>query len=80
MSPFGSCFLAPSGMRTSARELPNPPLEDALQFVRLYFERGSPKYERAALRWLERYFSEGTPSLRDVAEVTSSLAGTPHPR
>ena len=28
-------------------------LEDALQLVRLDAERGSPKYEKAALRWLE---------------------------
>ena len=27
----------------AARELPNLPLEDALQLVHLYFERGSPK-------------------------------------
>jgi hypothetical protein len=30
----------------AARELPNLPLEDALQLVHLYAERGSPKYER----------------------------------
>jgi hypothetical protein len=28
-------------------------LEDALQLVHLYAERGSPKYEKAAMRWLE---------------------------
>ncbi len=38
----------------AARELPNLPLEDALQLVHLYAERGSPKFEKAALRWLER--------------------------
>ncbi|HJR95735.1 MAG TPA: hypothetical protein VJ807_09885 [Gaiellaceae bacterium] len=32
----------------AARELPNLPLEDALQLVHLYFERGSPKAEPAA--------------------------------
>jgi hypothetical protein len=48
----------------AARELPNPPLEDALQLVQLYAERGSPKYEKAALRWLERYLSESTPGLQ----------------
>jgi hypothetical protein len=37
----------------AARELPNLPLEDALKLIRLYAERGSPKFERAALRWLE---------------------------
>jgi hypothetical protein len=31
----------------AARELPNLPLEDALQLVHLYAERGSPKYQRA---------------------------------
>ena len=59
----------------AARELPNLPLEDALQLVHLYFERGSPKAEPAARRWLVRYLSEGTPSLRDVAKVTASLGG-----
>ena len=32
----------------AARELPNLPLEDLLQLVHLYAERGSPKYEKAA--------------------------------
>jgi hypothetical protein len=58
----------------AARELPNLPLEDALQLVHLYSERGSPKYERAALRWLERYLSEGSPRLRHFAEVAANLA------
>jgi hypothetical protein len=31
-----------------ARELPNLPLEDALQFMHLHAERGSPKFEPAA--------------------------------
>jgi hypothetical protein len=30
----------------AARDLPNLPLEDALQLVHLYAERGSPKYEK----------------------------------
>jgi hypothetical protein len=30
----------------------------ALQLVKLYAERGSPKYEKAAMRWLERYLAE----------------------
>ena len=58
----------------AARELPNLPLEDALQLVHLYAERGSPKFERAAMRWLERYLSEGTPRLQHFAEITASLA------
>ena len=57
-----------------ARELPNLPLEDALQLVHLYAERGSPKYEKAALRWLERYLAESSPRLQHFGEVTASLA------
>lgn len=33
----------------AARDLPNLPLLDAVQLVRLYAERGSPKLEKAAL-------------------------------
>lgn len=29
-------------------------------------ERGSPKFEKAELRWLERYLSEGTPRLQHL--------------
>ena len=50
------------------------PLQDALQLVHLYAERGSPKFEPAARRGLVRYLTEGTPSLKDVAKVTPSLA------
>lgn len=39
----------------AARELPNLSLEDALQLVHRYAERGSQKFEKAAMRWLERY-------------------------
>ena len=60
--------------RTRPDELPNLPLEDALQLVHLYAERGSPKYEKAALRWLERYLTESSPRLRHFAEVATDLA------
>ncbi len=58
----------------AARELPNLPLEDALMLVHLYAERGSPKYEKAAMRWLGRYLTERTPRLQHFAEFTASLA------
>ena len=58
----------------AARELPNLSLEDALQLVHLYAERGSPKYETAAMRWLERYLTEGSPRLQHFADMTASLA------
>ena len=57
----------------AARELPSLPLEDALQLVYLYADRESPKFEPAARRWLVRYLTEGSPSLRDVAQVTAKL-------
>jgi hypothetical protein len=40
----------------------------------LYAERGSPKYEKAAMRWLERYITEGSPRLTHFAEVAGDLA------
>jgi hypothetical protein len=58
----------------AGRELPNFPLEDTLQLVNLYAERGSPKYERAAMLWLELHLSEGTPRRKHFAEVVGSLA------
>ena len=64
----------------AARECSTPKLEDALQLVHLYFERGSPKAEPAARRWLIRYLTEGTPSVRDVAKVTATLYATNPPR
>lgn len=59
----------------AARELSNLSLEDALQLVHLYAERGSPKYERAAMRWLERYLlAERSPTLARFATVAAELA------
>ena len=58
----------------AARELPHLPLEALLHLVHLYAERGSPKYERAAMRWLERWISEGSPRLTHFAEVAGDLA------
>src|SRR5262249_24189176 len=37
-------------------------------------DRGSPKFERAAMRWLERYLTEGSPRLQHFAEVARDLA------
>ena len=58
----------------AARELPNLPLEEALELVHLYAERGSPKYEKAAMRWLRRYLAENSPRLQHFAELTARLA------
>jgi hypothetical protein len=43
----------------SAREVGNLTLEEALRLLFLYAEKDPTKYERAALRWLVRYLSEG---------------------
>jgi hypothetical protein len=58
----------------AARELSHLSLEDALALVHLYAERGSPKYERAAMRWLERYLAESSPTLERFATVAAELA------
>lgn len=59
----------------AARELPTLPLEDALMLVHLYAERGSPKFEKPALRWLARYLDVGSPTLTQFSTVTRELAG-----
>jgi hypothetical protein len=65
------------GAEDAARELPKLTLEEALQLVHLYGERGSSKYDKAALRWLERYLFEEQPSLERFARVVASLARSP---
>jgi hypothetical protein len=50
------------------------PLAQARALVELYAEKGDPKYERAALKYLLRYLSEGEPSLADVAQMAALLA------
>ncbi len=58
----------------AAREMPELPLEDALRLVHLYAEKESPKFERAAMRWLERYLAEGAPTLQLFARTVAGLA------
>ena len=53
--------------------MPHVPLEDALKLVYLYAEKESPKYERAALRWLLRYLEEKDPTLKNFAKEVRSL-------
>ena len=49
-------------------------LAQARELVELYAEKGDPKYERAALKYLARYMAEGSPSLADVAQIAAVLA------
>ena len=57
----------------AAYELDGLSLEDALQLVTLYADRRSPKYDRAAVRWLLRYAGEGTRTLEEVAATACWL-------
>src|SRR5438552_17349448 len=43
----------------AARQLGQLPLDQALRLVVLYAEKEPIKFERAALRWLGRYMTEG---------------------
>jgi hypothetical protein len=58
----------------AAFEIPFIPLALARALVELYAEKGDPKYERAALKYLGRYMTEANPSLADVAQVAALLA------
>ena len=58
---------------TVAREFPTLPLDYALALVHLYSRKQHRRYERAALRYLERYIAETNPSLEDVAGVAVLL-------
>jgi hypothetical protein len=53
-----------------ARELPKVSVEDALKLTHLYAEREQwDKFERAAMRFLERYLEEKEPTLQNFAKV-----------
>ena len=56
-----------------ALEMPRVSLEDALKLVYLYAEKESPKYERAAMKFLRRYLEEKEPTLRNFAKVVYEL-------
>ena len=48
-------------------------LRDALRIVHLYAEKESPKFEKAAMKWLRRYLDEKEPTLKNFAKVVRSL-------
>jgi SOS response regulatory protein OraA/RecX len=47
---------------------------NALRLVHLYAEKESPKYERAAMKWLRRYLDTKEPTLKEFAKVVRNLA------
>ena len=58
-----------------ARELPRVPLEGALRLVNLSSVKESPKFERAAMRFLRCYVAEKEPTLKNFAKVVRDLDG-----
>jgi hypothetical protein len=55
-------------------DMPWVPLDHARALVELYAEKGSTKYEKAALKYLSRYLAEADPPLADMAQVAGLLA------
>jgi hypothetical protein len=51
-------------------------LADALALCELLAACDPKRYERAALRWLQRFIDERLPSLAEVALAASALRGT----
>jgi hypothetical protein len=58
-----------SGAVAAARELSWLDLKDSLDLLMLMGEKGDPRYERAAARWVSRLFSE-----RELEVGESALA------
>jgi hypothetical protein len=63
---------------TAAREVGGLSLLDALSLCELLAKRDPARYERAALRWLERFIDERVPPLVEVALTASALAELRH--
>jgi hypothetical protein len=58
----------------AARELGNLDLAEALDLTLLMHEQARSRYERAALRWLERFIQERQPTLSELARGVVALA------
>ena len=62
----------------AAREMGGLSLADALLLCELLANTDSARYERAALRWLQRFIDERLPPLTEVALAASALAELRH--
>ena len=62
----------------AAREMGGLSLADALLLCELFAKTDVARYERAALRWLERFIDERLPPLSEVALAASALAELRH--
>jgi hypothetical protein len=64
----------------AAREMGGLSLADALALCELLAATDPKRYERAALRWLQRFIDERLPPLAEVALAASALAELRHGR
>jgi hypothetical protein len=64
----------------AAREMGGLSLADALLLCELLAKADPSRYERAALRWLQRFIGERSPPLTEVALAASALAELRHGR
>ena len=62
----------------AAREMGGLSLADALTLCELLANTDPTRYERAALRWLQRFIDERLPPLTEVALAASALAELRH--
>jgi hypothetical protein len=62
----------------AAREMGGLSLSDALALCELLANVDPARYERAALRWLQRFIDERSPPLAEVALAASALAELRH--
>jgi hypothetical protein len=65
---------------TAAREMGGLSLADALSLCELIAATDPKRFERAALRWLERWMDERLPPLAEVALAAAALAELRHGR
>jgi hypothetical protein len=64
----------------AARELDGLSRADALLLCELLAKADPSRYERAALRWLQRFINERSPPLTEVSLAASALAELRHGR
>jgi hypothetical protein len=62
----------------AAREMGGLSLADALSLCELLAAVDPKRYERAALRWLQRFIDERLPPLTEVALAAAALAELRH--
>jgi hypothetical protein len=62
----------------AAREMGGLSLDEALSLCELLAELVPPRFEGAAVRWLQRFIEERSPSLAEVALAASALSEVRH--